>query len=102
MIRPHFDVVGPITIVELRVPHAQTAGKSSIALRGPLVPPTTGFPRMTRIAKVDDDVDLVILRIRGVKVRHAGRQVGELAVYEPQTMDASRMWPRGIEERELD
>ena len=36
-----------------------------------------------------------------MKVRHAGRQVRELTIHEPEIVNAARVWARGVKEREF-
>src|SRR5215204_910788 len=102
MIRPDLDLVRSISIVERLVPRWETAGQTGIALASAGQPPTPDLSRLPWIPQIDGDPDLIVLRVRRMKVRHAGREMRELAVNEPQVVYAARFGAGRIEEREAE
>ena len=79
----------PIAIVERLVPRRETAGQTAFALTSAGQPPAPDLARLARIAEIDDDPDLIVLRVGRMKVRHAGREMRELAINEPQVVYAA-------------
>jgi hypothetical protein len=80
VIRPDLDLMRPIAIVERLVPWRETAGQTLVALTSAGQPPAPDLARLARIAQIDDDPDLIVLRVGRVKVRHAGREMRELDI----------------------
>lgn len=97
---PHFDLMRPVPRVELLVAWRQTTRQARVALARARIPPAADFPRTPRIPQVHDHVNLIVVRVGGIEVRHAGGEMRELAVDEPQAMDAARADARRVEERE--
>ena len=64
-------------------------------------PPAPGLLRMRRIVQIDDHQELVIVLVVRREVLRAGRQIGVLAIGEPQIVHAARMRARGVEIRQL-
>ncbi len=82
------------------MPWRKTAGQTAIAFTCARQPPASNLSRLTWVAKIDDNPDLIILRVGRMKVRHAGREMRELAIDEPQVVYAARLGARGVEERQ--
>ena len=87
----------PVAIVKL-VPLGKTPRQTAVALAGSRIPSAPNFPGVSGIAQVDDDIELIVQRIARIEIRHAGRQVGKFAIYEPETVRPTRVRPRSIEE----
>src|ERR1700722_6864154 len=102
MIGPHLGLMRPVAIIEFRMALGQTIRKAGVALARSWIPPAAHFARMPRIAQIQDHIKLIVVRIRGIEVRRPRSQVRELAVDEPHTMDAARIWSRRIEEGKLE
>ncbi len=100
MIRPDLRLVGPITRIDLAIARRQTSGQARITTASPRVPPAADFSRLSRIAEINDDVDLMIVRMGRVEIRLAGRHMDELAIDEPQAMGTLRIGARCVEKRE--
>src|SRR5580658_7097731 len=102
MIGPHLCLMRPVTVVELGMALGQTIRKAGVALTRTRIPPTAHFARVSRVAQVQDHIKLVVVRIGGIKISGAGGEVRELAVDEPNAMDAARVGSGGVEEGEFE
>src|SRR5205814_4340760 len=98
-LRIDLDVVRAVAVVDglsLRQAHRQAAVPDA----GARQPPSPRLARLARIAHVNGEVELIVLRVLGIEVGGAAREVGELAVHEPEPVDAAGLRPRSVEEGE--
>ena len=72
----------------------------AVALSRARQPPAADLDRLRRVLHVDDPVELVILGVGRREVRRAGAHVDVFAIGKPQLMNAARMGPGAIEERD--
>src|SRR5687767_14780344 len=89
VIRPDLDLMRPIAVVERLVPRRETARQTLVPLTRAGQPPAADLARLPRVAKIDDDPDLIVLWICRMEIRHAGCQMRELAVHEPEVVHAT-------------
>ena len=71
-----------------------------VALAGAGQPPAADFDRLRRVAHVDALIELVVVRVRRVKVRGARTHMDVFAVGEPELVDAARVRAGAVEERD--
>ncbi len=93
----HFYGVAAVAVIDL-VALWEAVGQAHVTLLRAGKPPARNFAGLPRIAKIHDDVELIVLRIRRTRILRAGSQMRELAVDKPHVVDARRSWPGSVEE----